>query len=370
MRPFMTSFRAPDARPLREDEGTYPHTQNMTPFLHPSGRADALPARPQEPDKEAKPSQDERAPLTPTMAQYEALHSAYERLNRELFQGTLRPVVFTLQRSSKYSGYYSHNRMASRSDPDREASEIAINPDAIAGRPDYFVLRVIAHEMCHAWQYHYGKPGRRGYHNQQFADKMEEIGLIASDTGRPGGKRLGQRMSEYIVTDGPFDRLARAMTQGQDPWRLDWDDAVSRENLQHIQPPIAVPGKDVHIVVNDHGDPKLVLSEPGAPPPPPPPADAVEPQPDDTADGASAENAIPEALHSLLPEAETPEQDIFVVYIDDQPVRLARNVPRRKKKVYRHKYQCPQCAMTVWGKPGIAALCAEHLVPLELVGSC
>jgi len=35
-------------------------------------------------------------------------------------------------------------------------------------------------------------------------DKMEEIGLIPSDTGKEGGKRTGDRMSHYIKLGGRF----------------------------------------------------------------------------------------------------------------------------------------------------------------------
>ena len=39
---------------------------------------------------------------------------------------------------------------------------------------------------------------------------MTAIGLEPSDTGRPGGKRIGDRMSHYIVAGGPFDVACKA----------------------------------------------------------------------------------------------------------------------------------------------------------------
>ena len=36
---------------------------------------------------------------------------------------------------------------------------------------------------------------------------METLGLIPSDTGRPGGKRTGQRMGHYIEGLRPTDRV-------------------------------------------------------------------------------------------------------------------------------------------------------------------
>jgi hypothetical protein len=35
---------------------------------------------------------------------------------------------------------------------------------------------------------------------------MESLGLMPSDTDQPGGKRTGQRVSDYIFVGGKFDR--------------------------------------------------------------------------------------------------------------------------------------------------------------------
>src|SRR5262249_7332085 len=69
------------------------------------------------------------------------------------------------------------------------------------------VISTLGHEMAHHWQHIFGKPSRNGYHNRQWAAKMEEIGLMPSDTGEPGGKKTGQRMSDYIIPGGPFEAL-------------------------------------------------------------------------------------------------------------------------------------------------------------------
>ena len=37
---------------------------------------------------------------------------------------------------------------------------------------------------------------------------MGAIGLIPSDTGAPGGKQTGQKVSHYIAGGGRFERLA------------------------------------------------------------------------------------------------------------------------------------------------------------------
>jgi hypothetical protein len=66
--------------------------------------------------------------------------------------------------------------------------------------------------MVHLEQHHFGKASRNGYHNKQWAAWMERIGLMPSNTGEPGGKRTGQRMSHYILPDGAFARAFKART--------------------------------------------------------------------------------------------------------------------------------------------------------------
>lgn len=46
-------------------------------------------------------------------------------------------------------------------------------------------MQTIVHEMVHLWQYEFGKPSHRTYHNKE-ADKMA-IGLMPSNTDL-GGK--------------------------------------------------------------------------------------------------------------------------------------------------------------------------------------
>ena len=58
--------------------------------------------------------------------------------------------------------------------------------------------------MTHAWQYRFGKPGSRGYHNKEWAAKMKAIGLMPSNTGAVGGKETGQQMTHYILPDKAF----------------------------------------------------------------------------------------------------------------------------------------------------------------------
>jgi hypothetical protein len=86
------------------------------------------------------------------------------------------------------------------------------------------VLSTLAHEMAHLWQQHFGKPSRSAYHNKEWAAKMKEIGLQPSDTGAPGGKETGQKMTHYIVAGGPFAVACRELLS--DGYRLAWGEVI------------------------------------------------------------------------------------------------------------------------------------------------
>lgn len=83
-------------------------------------------------------------------------------------------------------------------------------------------LQTLVHEMVHLWQHHFGEPGRGRYHNGEWAKKMEAIGLMPSDTGQPGGKRVGDQMSDYAIEGGEFLRVARMLLTEE--FTLSWHD--------------------------------------------------------------------------------------------------------------------------------------------------
>jgi len=135
----------------------------------------------------------------------DGLSKAYDYFNRQLFDGTLPPCLLTLQRKNRTYGYFSPERMKSR-DGAQVADEIALNPAHFLNRSTEEILSTLVHEMAHLWQHHHGTPSRSGYHNKEWAKKMQALGLIPTDTGKEGGKMTGQHMTHYIATDGAFAR--------------------------------------------------------------------------------------------------------------------------------------------------------------------
>ncbi len=146
------------------------------------------------------------ASTSPTPETYDALQKAYDHFNTTLFGGTLPPCLITLQRQRGAYGYFSGDRFRHSGDGKRSADEIAMNPNHIGRRKVEATLSTLAHEMAHVWQHHFGKPGRRGYHNAEWARKMHEIGLLPTDTGQPGGKETGEKVTHMIEAGGVFER--------------------------------------------------------------------------------------------------------------------------------------------------------------------
>lgn len=247
--------------------------------------------------------------VQPTPEAYSELQFAYDFFNRELFEGKLPDCLITLQRERKTEGYFSPRRFVRRSG--EQTDEIAMNPSYFIIRPIRGVLQTLVHEMTHLWQQHFGKPGRRGYHNQEWASKMESIGLMPSSTGEPGGRKVGESMSEYIISGGRFDVVcAELLTQA---FQLSWLDRFPPE-----RPKLPLPQQSG----SGHGYIDDVELEAG----------------EDREEGEDRDPVL-ENLEGLIqypPEGGS-------------------------SKSNRVKYKCPTCTGSVWGKPGMLLGCSGRM---------
>lgn len=144
-----------------------------------------------------------RQVLDPTTQAYGELQAAFVHYNDALFDGQLPFCIITMQREKRTYGYFSAGRFLHRQDKSR-TDEIAMNPSYFGVIPLLEILQTLVHEMVHSWQHHFGDPGRRAYHNKEWAAKMEAIGLMPSSTGQPGGAKTGEKMADYPIEDGPF----------------------------------------------------------------------------------------------------------------------------------------------------------------------
>lgn len=148
--------------------------------------------------------------LNPTKRTYDDLTAAYDFFNKRLFHGKLPRCLITMQRKNKAYGYFAGGRFGTV-DGKEITDEIALNPSHFKTRTTEQSLSTLVHEMVHVWQHHYGKPSRSGYHNKEWAEKMTALGLMPSDTGAPGGKETGQRVSHYVAPGGAFAHACTAL---------------------------------------------------------------------------------------------------------------------------------------------------------------
>ncbi|HFG2817350.1 TPA: SprT-like domain-containing protein [Escherichia coli] len=257
----------------------------------------------------------------PTPETYDELQRAYDFFNEKLFSNELPPCLITLQREKRTYGYCSFKRFVGR-ESGYTVDEIAMNPVYFSIRTIKATLSTLVHEMVHQWQFHFGEPGRRGYHNKQWAARMERVGLMPSDTGEPGGRKVGQSMTHYIIAGGPFDMACDELLTGH--FRLSWMD-----RFPPYQP-----------------KPGAVLSPTG------------KGYIDDEEDDSEHEQEVEEGRDPVELDDEIIEAMRFVTPPPEAPVN----------KTNREKYSCPVCHINLWGKPGIVVYCGgEHCNKAALV---
>jgi predicted SprT family Zn-dependent metalloprotease len=207
----------------------------------------------------------------PTRQTYAALQAAARHFNKTLFGGRLPPCLITFQRRANTFGYFASDRFEHRGGK-TTTHELALNPVHFNERSPEATLSTLVHEMVHAKQKAFGKPGRGRYHNAEWAGMMEEIGLMPSSTGAPGGKRTGDRVSHWIVPGGPFDRVCRAFLAKHEG--LLWGDRPVKRNgsggkrSKYVCPEDKIaawarPG--VQLLCGEHPDPVLMLELAQAP---------------------------------------------------------------------------------------------------------
>lgn len=243
--------------------------------------------------------------MLPTSTTYSELQVAYDTFNASLFEGALPPCLLTLQREKRTYGYFSAKRFGNRAG--QTTDEIAFNPEYFAVLPVVEVLQTVAHEMTHLWQSHFGKPGRARYHNAEWADKMEAIGLMPSSTGLPGGRRVGDCMADYVIPNGRFAAAVDELLSSQ-RFGITWFDRFTPTTPLH---PVAANTPATC------GMPEIAFAVP--------------------------------ASEGVVIEPKTP------------------SLPTTKDRSNRVKYTCASCGLNAWGKPAIRLSCLACNIELTAV---
>lgn len=250
-------------------------------------------------------------PRVPTHETYRELQHAYDHFNERLFDGQLPSCLITLQREKRTFGYFSAARFVS--DDGSTTDEIAMNPSYFAAMPIIETMQTLVHEMTHLWQRHFGKPGRGRYHNEEWARKMESIGLMPSSTGQPGGARTGDCMADYAIEGGRFLVACQELLTAK--FKLSWYDRF--------------PAAD-HVLAGQASLANQIRGVDGGTKPP--------------------MASIPALAEAVRPTG----QAIATVAGEGGGI-----VPSNKSN--RVKYSCSGCkdTISVWGKPGLKLICGE-----------
>lgn len=161
----------------------------------------------------------------PTTNQWRSYQGAFDYFNATLFNNELPRCILNFSRRRNSYGFFTSERWESG---EQRTHEISLNPDLLS-RPMDATMATLNHEMVHLWQYVYGKPGRSTYHNREWGQKMEEIGLIPSQTGQPGGKKTGNRVTHYIEEGG---RFAIAFANMPNDYLLPWGSAAGETSKE------------------------------------------------------------------------------------------------------------------------------------------
>jgi ribosomal protein S27E len=148
----------------------------------------------------------ETAETDPTNKNYGIWQLAYEYFNKGLFNNQLPGCLITFQRQRNTYGFHAGSRFQT-CDGNSKVDEIALNPSHFATFGPCEALSTLVHEMAHQRRWLLGNACHPGYHDKVWARMMIEVGLVPTDTGEPGGKATGRRVTHFIRPDGPFDRL-------------------------------------------------------------------------------------------------------------------------------------------------------------------
>lgn len=144
------------------------------------------------------------AAATPTALSFNALQTAFDFFNKELFDGRLPPCMILLHRKKNAKGYFWAERFGHRDAKDK-IHEIALNPSVMRGRDDKDTLSTLVHEMVHLEQQEFGKPSGGAYHNTEWAQWMLRIGLTPTAIDHPE-RMTGNAVTHKIVEGGRFDK--------------------------------------------------------------------------------------------------------------------------------------------------------------------
>lgn len=312
---------------------------------------------------------------TPTHETYDELEQAYSFFNEALFEGQLPLCLITLQRSHDSKGYFSPNQFVNRKDA-ANAHEISLNPKWFAVRSMPETLSTLVEGMVSLDRHlNYETPPRRRYRDKHWADKAEDIGLMPTDTGEPGGKRTGDKVKTYIDEGGPFDLACTELLEARS-FVLSWLDRFppieAANSHQSGDLDIQLEHVAASAPANTFSDGAMLLAPVGDDDIDELDLSAGEASPADNAggEGGSADTAnftlaieqdgvVPESAPAIEPDTEPkgPPMKAREKVNLDSLMEMGVDVTQPAKNLSKSKFNCPDCNANAWGRPSLKLWC-------------
>lgn len=241
---------------------------------------------------------------SPTQQFYNFLQDAYEFFNQELFvkigRGSPLPnCIITMQRERKTMGYFSKNRWTDKGG--NRIHEIALNPAYFAKHNVIEIFQTLVHEMCHLWQCEFGqrdKTKARTYHDREWVDKMQQIGLKAISAS--SNKGTGQKVWDQPIKNGVFEMACIEFIRLGN--QLKWVDRFPAVSLCNTH----------KVAINKH----------------------------------EVDDEVAHYLYTNLSDIMT-------------DVKTVSEIKVAAKNKHKSTYECPNCKNKLWGKVGIKVVCGE-----------
>lgn len=184
---------------------------------------------------------------SPTREQFSAYEQMFRHFNTTLFNGRLPNVILNFSRKTKTNGFFAPARWQHTLSM-APSHEISLNPTTLHEREPIAVASTLVHQMVHLWQQEFGKPSRTGYHNKEWAERMESVGLIPSSTGEEGGKRVGQRITHYILKGGVFEIAFKKLpATALLPWVCGSDPVKQKKQAERNKVKYTCPDCEMHV---------------------------------------------------------------------------------------------------------------------------
>ena len=150
--------------------------------------------------------------VQPAIEEADALTSAFEYLNEELFDNQLPMVKLSLTRNPRVKkGHFAENAWVDEAGV--EWHEIAINAQWYAEVQDWrLAMTTMVHEMGHLEQADKGTAGRETYHNVEYVTRMRLMGVDSTDMeGNPVSS--GDRVSSALIPGGKLEQALLDMPE-------------------------------------------------------------------------------------------------------------------------------------------------------------